>query len=81
MKDYIQRIARAEAQIRADRDEPTEADHCAACAWAAGVLQTLNLGGELAPRDKAIWDDILINKMDSTRAWKKWQTINGGLTV
>jgi len=81
MADLKKRIDRIEARLHADRDEPTEAAHCAACAWAAGVLQTLNLGGELAPRDKAFWDDILITKMDSTRAWKKWQTISGGLTV
>ena len=81
MADLKRRIERIEARLHAGQDEPPAADHCAACAWYADALRTLAEGGELAPRNKAIWDDIFINGMDSTKAWKKWQTISGGLTV
>jgi len=74
MNDFNKRIGRIEAQLQLDREAPTFKDDCAACTWYADALRTLDGGGELVPRDKAIWDDIFTNGMDSTKAWKKWQT-------
>jgi len=81
MNEFKKRIGRIEARIQTGRDAPTEADHCAACSWFADALETLDSGEELAPVDAAIWNDIFENGIDSTKAWRKWQTTNGALTV
>ncbi len=81
MNDFKKRIGRIEARILAGRDDTTDADHCAACTWFADAMRTLNAGGELAQIDAAIWNDIFENGIDSTKAWRKWQTTNGALTV
>lgn len=81
MGDYRKRIGRIESMIQLDREAVTEADNCAACAWYADALEALDSGEELAPIDAAIWNDIFENGMDGVKAWKKWQTTNGGLTA
>ena len=81
MGDVKKRIERIEAQLRSDRDQLTEEDNCAACAWYADALLTLDSGEELAPLDAAIWNDIFENKMDGVKAWKKWQTTKSAVTV
>ena len=70
MVDFKNRIARIEARLQFDRDALSEEDHCAACAWFADVLETLDSGEDLAPADAAIWNDIFERGVDATRAWK-----------
>lgn len=71
MNELKRRLARLEARIGASPN--SFEDDCAACAWFADALETRDSDKELAPKDKAIWDDIFINRIDSTKAWKKWQ--------
>jgi len=81
MADIKRRIEKLEARLKLEQGRPSFEDDCAACSWYADALEALDGGGELAPRDKAIWDDIFTNGIDSTKAWKKWQTTNDVLTV
>jgi len=73
MSDIQNRLKKIEAQLYLEQNTPTFEEDCAACAWYADALEVLDSDGELEPKDKAIWDDIFINKMDATLAWKKGQ--------
>jgi hypothetical protein len=79
MAGFKNRLESIEERLRLERDSPSYEDDCSACAWFADILLALDSGGELPPKDQAIWNDIFENRVNATKAWKKGQaqTIGG----
>ena len=78
MQDLKKRIERIEGRLQIKREASTFEDDCDACAWYADALEILDGGGDLAPQDQAIWNDIFENGIDATKAWKNGRLEKAG---